>query len=266
MRMKKPIIVPILIGCLVMVFAACTSGDVATTVPTQILIPVTATPTPIIPTATPTAPPPPGPADLLPTAIPAHLAALETDQQRQIAQLVLDDLSQTRQLAAENIQVIAVTAIRLESPEVDCATLPDTATVRSYPGFQVILTVNAVVYDYRTDPANDFRLCDETPIRAVTGDVLLLVDPVAADMFALTQRRLAQEFNLPMRRIQLLEMQAVAWRDSSLGCPVEGQDYAAIIIDGYRLVVSVGDTEYLFHTDFDRPTLCDPENEVLPQD
>jgi hypothetical protein len=36
-------------------------------------------------------------------------------------------------------------------------------------------------------------------------------------------------------------------------------------VDGYRIVLSAGDNEYLFHTDFDRALPCDAKNEQLPE-
>ena len=93
---------------------------------------------------------------------------------------------------------------------------------------------------------------------------MTIIDPIAADMVNLTRQRIASERDLPTSRIHLVDIYAVTWHDSSLGCPTEDQDYIAIDIDGYRLVLKAGDSEYIFHTDFDRPVLCAADNEVLP--
>lgn len=251
------------IALVMAVLAACTTGGSPTPVPTQVLIPVTPTLTPEPPTATPLVSPPPLPADL-PTDIPANLAALESELERQMAQLAIDDLAQTLQIAPDSVLVPAVTAIRMRRSTVDCSPPQETTSSRSYPGFRVLLTASGTVYEYRTDQESTVRLCEQGPVQEATGETLVLLDPVAAQLFALVQRRLAEQLDLPMRRIHLVDMQAYTWPDSSLGCPVEGQTYETIHIDGYRLVVTVGDNDYLFHTDFDRATLCDPQNEVLP--
>jgi hypothetical protein len=39
----------------------------------------------------------------------------------------------------------------------------------------------------------------------------------------------------------------------------------AIAVDGYRIALSAGDNEYIFHTDFDRALPCDAANEQLPE-
>lgn len=252
------------IALVMAVLAACTTGGTPSPIPTQVLAPSTPTNTPEPPTATPISSPAPT-LPSLPTAIPANLAGLADDTQRQMAQLAIDDLAQSEQVAPDSIQVAAVSEIRMRRATVDCSLLAESDSASSYPGFEVLLTAQANVYKYRTDLESSVRLCAQIPVEKATGETLVLIDPVAAQLFALTQRRLAEQLDLPMRRIHLVEMRAYTWPDSSLGCPVEGQSYDRLNIDGYRLVVTVGDNEYLFHTDFDRLVPCDPENEVLPE-
>jgi len=98
-----------------------------------------------------------------------------------------------------------------------------------------------------------------------SGSVALENDPVAAELVALARRRVAQELNLPSQRVQLVEIQAVKWLDASLGCPASGQTYAQGEVDGYRFVLSAGDRQYIYHTDFDRALPCDAAREVLPE-
>ena len=100
---------------------------------------------------------------------------------------------------------------------------------------------------------------------APADSISLETDPVAAELVALARRRIAQELNLPSQRVQLVEIQAVRWPDSSLGCPAAGQAYTQGEVDGYRMVLSAGDRQYYFHTDFDRALPCDAAREVLPE-
>jgi len=95
-------------------------------------------------------------------------------------------------------------------------------------------------------------------------DDQLANDPVAAELAALAQRRVAQDLNLPTRRVQIVDVTAFAWVDTSLGCPTPGETYSPGEVDGYRIVLSAGEQEYIFHTDFDRVIPCDPANEQLP--
>jgi hypothetical protein len=95
-------------------------------------------------------------------------------------------------------------------------------------------------------------------------DNLLDVDPVASELAALAQRRIADELGLPTRRVRILEVASYVWPDTSLGCPIPGETYTEQTVDGYRIVLAAGDNEYIFHTDFDRAVPCDPANEQLP--
>lgn len=108
----------------------------------------------------------------------------------------------------------------------------------------------------------------ETPQSADSRSSLdeqLASDAVASELAALAQRRVAQDLNLPTRRVQILQVTAYVWTDTSLGCPVPGENYSLGEIDGYRIVVSAGEQEYIFHTDVDRVIPCDPANEQLPE-
>jgi hypothetical protein len=107
--------------------------------------------------------------------------------------------------------------------------------------------------------AQDISLTAASTVVAVTPG-----DPAAAELVALAQRRLSQELDLPARSIQLIEVQPYTWTESSLGCPIPGQQYLAATADGYRIVLQAGDRRYLFHSDSDRIISCDPKNELLP--
>lgn len=102
----------------------------------------------------------------------------------------------------------------------------------------------------------------ETPAPE-TNDVLN-VDPVAAELAMLAQRRVAQDLGLPVRGVRVLEVESYTWTDTSLGCPIAGETYTAIAVYGYRIVLAAGDNQYIFHTDPDRVLPCDAANEQLP--
>lgn len=91
-------------------------------------------------------------------------------------------------------------------------------------------------------------------------------DPIAAELAALAQARVSDETELPTSRIRVVSVEAVRWSDTSLGCPQAEGNYEAVEIDGYRIVLTAGETTYIFHTDFDRVLPCDEGDEVLPDD
>lgn len=84
----------------------------------------------------------------------------------------------------------------------------------------------------------------------VTVDETLtgLVDEAKAD--------LATRANVPPDAITVQSAEPVEWRDSSLGCPTEGQMYAQVITPGYLIVLEANGKEYNYHASRDRVMWC----------
>lgn len=91
-----------------------------------------------------------------------------------------------------------------------------------------------------------------------------IADSGAASLAVVAQRLLAEALDLPQRRVRVVGVESYTWLDTSLGCPLPDQAYTQVETNGYRLTLSVGEREYLYHTDADRVVPCAPENEVLP--
>lgn len=50
----------------------------------------------------------------------------------------------------------------------------------------------------------------------------------------------------------------VTWRDGSLGCPQPGMRYKQVLVNGYRIVLRHGGSEYPYHGAGARPPfLCE---------
>ena len=59
--------------------------------------------------------------------------------------------------------------------------------------------------------------------------------------------------------VTVLEIEAVEWRDASLGCPQPGMMYAQVITPGYRAAIEVEGEQYQVHMDAnERGTICPP--------
>ncbi len=116
----------------------------------------------------------------------------------------------------------------------------------------------------RTQPQDLFTTPTAPALPESTSESWIDVDPIAAELVGIAQRVVAQDLDLSTRRVRLVEIAPYVWTDSSLGCPAPGQSYTPIESRGYRILVSAGEEDYLFHTDFDRLLPCDPDNERLP--
>ncbi len=247
--------------------AACVPVTTPVPVPTAHLIPATAThtPAPLVPSATPQSLPF-APQDIQPTLeTTAPLTPIQTTDVIPDAALVrrtIGALAATLQVETSLIRLVRVQAIVWLPDAPGCALASALRDTDSSSGYSIVLLAGTQVYTYFTLGTDDFRRCPI--VEVVRDEVLLLVDQVAQEMLALAQRRLAQELDLPQRRVQLVTMQPYVWADTSLGCPALEQTYTARPIDGYRIVVSVGETQYAFHTDSERIIPCPTGRETLP--
>ncbi|MEZ4659814.1 MAG: hypothetical protein R2911_19845 [Caldilineaceae bacterium] len=69
---------------------------------------------------------------------------------------------------------------------------------------------------------------------------------------ALVQRStddLAAELGVAADTISLVQIEAVEWPDSSLGCPQPDMMYAQVITSGYQIVLETNGQTYNYHTD-----------------
>lgn len=69
----------------------------------------------------------------------------------------------------------------------------------------------------------------------------------AAAAVAWARRDLAARVGAAADAITLVSIEAVEWRDSSLGCPQPGQMYLQVITPGYRFVFAADGTTYEYH-------------------
>jgi hypothetical protein len=101
-----------------------------------------------------------------------------------------------------------------------------------------------------------------TPTTAATPTPPPEDEPAAERVIDLARADLAEKLGLAKEEIDVQSVEAVQWRDSSLGCPEEGKMYLQVITPGYRVVLSAGGETYEYHTDRSRAVLCDPEGRL----
>lgn len=252
---------------LVALLAACNAGEAATPLPTLTLIPVTATftPEPAQPTHTPTPSTLINPGDVVtPTLEPGSLAIPVAAQP--FVQLAVDDLAARLAVSAPAIDLLQLESATWTSIDLGCGdtSVPALAGLE-INGYRVILSYAGERYEYHTDTHDSVQLCSGE--RQVVGRVeglLVETDPLAANLAATAQTRLARELDLPTRRIVIVDVQAFTWADSSLGCPAAGQTYRDVSVPGYRIVLAAGDQQYIFHSDSTQLIACPAGDEVLP--
>lgn len=244
--------------------ASCEADATPLDVPTQTLIPSTATPTatPIQPSATPDNVLRASELGSQPTNTPAANALIATtltpdaDQVMGLREQLAGELGTTINL----VQFVSVEPAVWANSDYGCQAPPHLE--QAIPGYRYRFVVGDRVYEFHgTD--DTLKLC-ATPER-LSGELLALVDPVAAEFVMLAKRRIGEQLDLPVRRIMLVDAAPYTWTDTSLGCPAPNVRYRAAEINGYRIVVAVNDTEYIFHTDSVSLYPCDAAQEILPE-
>lgn len=69
---------------------------------------------------------------------------------------------------------------------------------------------------------------------------------------------LAARLDLPVERIEFLELKAVVWPDGGMGCPRSGMVYPQVQVDGYLIRLRAGKREFPYHGGGDKPPfLCE---------
>jgi hypothetical protein len=239
----------------ILLVSACASQRIDTPVPTQTLNPptVTSTATPIMPTRTPQDLPEPqdfiltpSPTPLLPIILPTTTFDIDVVEATRL------DLATHIGLPPEQFGLMKVQR-SLHRVDV-CPTGRSPIPPPSSYGMEVVWVVDDETYTYLLWSNDDFVWCEIDRLR---GEYLTAIDPIAAELSALAIRRVSQQTGVSSDAVELVDVFPVEWQDSSLGCPQDGQAYSDVMIGGYRIVVSEGETSYLFHTDSVQLVSCD---------
>lgn len=86
---------------------------------------------------------------------------------------------------------------------------------------------------------------------------VVIIDQTLLKLIEQAKDDLTTRANVSRDAITLKSAQAVEWRDSSLGCPVEGMMYAQVITPGYLIVLEAAGKEWNYHAGRDRVMWCE---------
>ena len=242
---------------LVMAVSAC-AGNTTTPVPdpTQSLIVFTPEPSAFPVTPTVTAVPPPAAGELLQTP---RTTDTSTEDQTEMISATETDLANHLDLDdVSDLQLVLYEAVHWQGESLECESVPLRLTTQGFEGLRVVYLYDEMIYTYRTGES-EFMRCEEVSSLQAPPDVIVLIDPVAADQVSLAQRRIAQDLDISSRLINVDSVEVRVWEDTSLGCPTANQNYDPIETNGYRIVLTAGENSYIFHASFDRLILCQDE-------
>lgn len=95
---------------------------------------------------------------------------------------------------------------------------------------------------------------DTNPTRVVAT---VIPDPTLLNLVNQAKADLALRANVLPDEIKVKSVQAVEWRDASLGCPAPGEMYAQVITPGYLIVLEAAGQEWRYHTSTTTVIWCD---------
>jgi hypothetical protein len=102
-------------------------------------------------------------------------------------------------------------------------------------------------------PASSPLQASESPLREPLSTLDLPYAEEQEDevknLVQLARADLAAALNIKADDVELMDVEPVQWRDTSLGCPLPGMMYAQVITPGYRLTLEVDGQPYVYHTD-----------------
>jgi hypothetical protein len=79
------------------------------------------------------------------------------------------------------------------------------------------------------------------------------------ELFILSRDDLSQRFGVNPDLVKIQTIESVEWSDSSLGNPQPGEVYSQVITPGFRMLLEVDGSVYLYHTSMDRVVFVESE-------
>jgi hypothetical protein len=107
------------------------------------------------------------------------------------------------------------------------------------------------------DPSATPTTPPATPTPPSSKEDILSVEPEAEKVLTAAKADLMERLGMAEEAILVKSIEAVQWRDSSLGCPQPEMMYAQVITPGFRIVLTAEGKDYTYHTDFQCAVLCD---------
>jgi hypothetical protein len=180
---------------------------------------------------------------------PEHLVNLDPE----LAALVEEakvDLSDRLDVPTGDIVLQSAEAVQWRDSSLGCPKPGMNYLMVVTPGYLIKLEVNDTAYEYHADKDQAFYCAEpQPPLEAQSGPEQRLLEAAKAD--------LAQRLSIAADQIEVVKVEAVMWRDGSLGCPKPGMNYTQAVVPGFQIILSTGGQEYDYHADQERAFLCE---------
>jgi len=188
-----------------------------------------------------------------PAASPSPASFEVPDGAEETIAAVKEDLAGRLGISPDEILVVSVEAVDWPDASLGCPEPGMSYAQVVTPGYLIALEAGGERYEYHTGDGN-VVLCQEPE-----GDAGEATDlpPEAASLVRLAREDLSERLGVPEGQITVQLVEAVEWRDSSLGCPKPGFQYLQVITPGYRIRLVVDGEIHEYHTDDKNVVYCE---------
>jgi hypothetical protein len=170
--------------------------------------------------------------------------------------LARQDLAGRLDLAADQIQVLSVEAVEWPDTSLGCPQPGMMYAQVLTPGYRIGLQAGGQAYTYHTGGDN-LVLCEaQAGMDTDQGDGSQ-VDPGAAALVEQARKDLGERLNIRGDEIRVRSVEAMQWRDSSLGCPQPRTNYLMVITPGYLVKLEARGSVYEYHTSMEDAVYCE---------
>ncbi len=133
---------------------------------------------------------------------------------------------------------------------------PVLPTVVSEPTLKLSVETDEPAPSWTVVPVQPTQVIKERTV-AVRPAIATPSDPALQALVKQAREDLARRLSIAVEQIDLLEVKAVVWPDSSMGCPQPGVAYTQVPQDGLLVRLLVGKRIYAYHSGGNRPLfLC----------
>lgn len=266
----------LMVGFIVTVGVACSDTEPTPTPQAAVistLIPPTPTLTPTLTQTPPIFTPALRPNDL-PTYTPAIISILPESATVAVDHAMRDLRQQLDLLDDAVIGVLNLRRVNWPDGKLGCAPRVVSSALRGESGvggYRVALNYGGDGYVYHTDTEGTVYFCTQAELLSVEGEPLAF-DPIGESLIDPAESDLVRRLAVDGGAVEWVDLSAMTWIDSSLGCPRPNLNYTVVNIPGYRIVFRVpveeGDettiTTHIYHSDGLQVNYCDADFEVLP--
>ncbi len=181
--------------------------------------------TPLAPAGQPTAQP------VSPLAVPDPLRSpVLLPESADATKAAKELLAEQLKLDTDKITILGVKAVIWSNGCLDAGLAGENCTQALVPGYQGVLQTPSALYEFRSDKS---------------GQNLRIIP----DAVQVAKQALAKEFKLASDSINVVNYEAVMWRDGCLEVRMGNQPCTDVVVPGYRIILESAGKKYEYRTD-----------------